>query len=425
MAGWILQATLVLTLSLLAIPAVAGLRDIRPELLPQQPAVQKSYADALSVEEFAREWSSEWRFQQSKKSVTSVLGQSLTELQQALKSAPNNEELLLLTGLVAHYAYNLDIENTYDLVSATLKKAAEIAPDDYRIEWFLGIHQCQSATETAEGIRRILAIENVHSWEQLPYGFWDDYVTCITLANMPMHVVRAGDRIQKLNGQPSSEREFLLQLAKNRLTVTDPKANYPYKDVWSSELAGSTYAFTSSLCGIQFASPGNWGLNFADVEKSICMAQLKTGPHAGKTSKVNPNVLVFVRQPRSGETIEDFENSIFPEVPSKPIAGIDCSFRGCLELERVRPGAYKREGDGHVLVVAFKREEPEYPGILFEKPNPPPQSKAEGPTYFRPNPKLRRMSGVLFYLVVLDTPDSVLGDARDDLKSFLKTLEVE
>jgi hypothetical protein len=69
----------------------------------------KAYTNALTVKEFAREWSPAWRFQRSKASVSSLLSKSLTELQRASNSAPKNEELLLLTGLVAHYAYNVDV----------------------------------------------------------------------------------------------------------------------------------------------------------------------------------------------------------------------------------------------------------------------------------------------------------------------------
>jgi len=88
-------------LLLITTPSQASLKDIRTERLPQEKAIQQVCADVAAVEEFVRDWSDKWRYETPKEQVASLLKASLDELQKALAAAPNNEELLLLTGLVA------------------------------------------------------------------------------------------------------------------------------------------------------------------------------------------------------------------------------------------------------------------------------------------------------------------------------------
>jgi len=45
--------------------------------------------------------------------------------------------------------------------------------------------------------------------------------------------------------------------------------------------------------------------------------------------------------------------------------------------------------------------------------------------YFHADERLRRMPGTLYYLVTLDTADSVLTQARDAYLTFLKSLQPE
>jgi hypothetical protein len=50
--------------------------------------------------------------------------------------------------------------------------------------------------KASEGMQEFLAIERKSSWEQFSAGFWDDYLECATVTDMPSHAVRAGDHTQ-------------------------------------------------------------------------------------------------------------------------------------------------------------------------------------------------------------------------------------
>jgi len=96
--------------SLSGTDARAQLRHIDPAKLPQDGRIQKIYSDLLPVEPMVHSWSSTWSHATPKEQVTSLLASSLHDLKVAETENPKNAELFLLTGLVAHFAYNVDVE---------------------------------------------------------------------------------------------------------------------------------------------------------------------------------------------------------------------------------------------------------------------------------------------------------------------------
>jgi len=87
---------------------------------------------------------------------------------------------------------------------------------------------------------------------------------------------------------------------------------------------------------------------------------------------------------------------------------------------------YGKDGDGHGRIVIFERDQPEFPGLIFEAPLEIPKSEGgEGPKIYRPNQTRQRMPGKLFYLVLLDTASSIEEPAVKDFDFFLQNLIVE
>jgi hypothetical protein len=87
---------------------------------------------------------------------------------------------------------------------------------------------------------------------------------------------------------------------------------------------------------------------------------------------------------------------------------------------------YKKDGDGHGRIIVFERDQPEFPGLIFETPMEISKPEAtEKITYYRPNQTQQRIPGKLFYLVLLDTAASIEEPAMKDLDFFLKNLTVE
>jgi hypothetical protein len=408
----------------IAVPVMASLRDIHTDKLPQDLAVRTALTDTAGLEDFVRVWNSEWRYQIPKNEVAARLKASLAELQRALGSTPDNEELLLLTGLVAHYAYNVDVAGSFDVAVNTLTKARTLAPEDYRPEWFLGVHRCQSDL-VKQGMDELLSIERAQPWQQLPTSFWDDYLDCALIANMPAHALRAGDYAAKLKALPSGDRDTLLAIARKRFTAADPAVTYSSRRIWSAENRDSQTLFTSSMFGASFLAHGDWKANIADVKKGLARVQFEIGPYRGNSGSVTPNILVLVRQPIGAESLNDFLKTFFHGKAAEPLRIGACPAQECLAYEIIEPAGYKAEGDAHFLMAVFKREAPESSGLLFEQPAGPPTSENKDPQYFRPTERLRRLDGTLYYFVALDTADSVLEKAKNDYEVFLSGIKVE
>lgn len=420
-AKWIALAASMLMVSG---PARADLADIHKEKLPQDSAVQKAYADAVSMEDLVRQWSDKWRYETPKSEVASRLKASLGELQKALALAPTNEELVLLTGLVAHYAYNVDVEGSYELAVDSLEKAHKLAPNDYRADWFLGVHQC-NANLVKEGMERLLDVEKRLAWEHLPASFWSNYAFCAYVANMPAHLLRADDHLTKLKVPPLRDRDFLLEATRKRYRTPDPTATYSAEEIWQVEQVGGRRVYTNFMFGLAFSSPGDWNPSLLEVKNGQCVVLIKTGPYAGRSGEVIPSILVLARQARPGESLQDFVKTLAPGPSATPMVAPACPAQPCSAYEIVKRGFYGQEGDGHALMTAIEREAPEFPGLLLEEPLALPATKGGNVTYFRPTGRLDRLQGTLYYMVMLDTADSVLGKAEIDYETFLKGLQTE
>ncbi len=153
-------------------PALSQIRQVDRTKLPQDAPVQSAYSDLLPIDQFARTYEAKWRFSVPKDQVASRLLLALQTLENAQKQAPTNKELQLFTGLVAHLAYNLDIEEAYDPAMKLLQAQAS---EDFPAAWFLGIHQCQSNNPVG-GMQQLLRVET--SSTSLPGAFWQDYANC-------------------------------------------------------------------------------------------------------------------------------------------------------------------------------------------------------------------------------------------------------
>ena len=95
-------------------------------------------------------------------------------------------------------------------------------------------------------------------------------------------------------------------------------------------------------------------------------------------------------------------------------------------MQATDPGMYGKDGDGRGRFVAFERDQPEFPGLIFESPMELPKSDDKsGVQYYRPDQIQQRIPGKLYYLVMLDTAASIEAPATKDFDFFLDNLTVE
>jgi hypothetical protein len=423
---WTAVPLTLLLFSTLACAGVAGTASIDPNKLPIDPEVRDLYLDLRNLEPMVLQWTPQWKYDLPKADVAATLKSTTARLEQARAESPDNEELALLAGLAAHYAYNVDVEGSYTAADRAYQAARQIAPDDFRPDWFLAVHQCQSGDELDEGMRRFLANESRFHWDTLPPEFWDDYLACALVNRMPAHALRAAAHLRAMGAAPDDMRDLRVHQAKKLLVEPSHTPAQDVGEIWEGRKLGGHPVLVSSLCALSFGVQGDWKVGLSKMKDS-CTVQIETGPYPGPSGDVFPNVLVIAQAANPGETLFDFVTRILDTQPvSKPVPAARCPADECLAYHIITPGQYKDAGDGHVLLVAFQREQPEFPGTRFEEPTPPPRDQKTGDAaYFVSRPRLGRIPGTVYYLVVLDTADTVLEKAKADFEFVLKDFEVE
>jgi hypothetical protein len=405
--------------------AFADLAAIHSERLPQETAILAALDDAKQLEPYSHSWTQPWRFPIAKENVATRLGKDLAFLNLALKNHSDNAELLLVTGLVARYAYNLDVGGSHEIAINVLEQAQKLAPSDVRATWFRATLHCQT-NELEAGADEFLAIESSHAWEQLPAAFWNDYLECAAVTNMPAHLLRAVDHLEKMHAPSTEIRDAVTDATRKRYDAFDPKRDYQPKTVWESANVGENTAFTSTSCGMRLRARGDWTINHLGLNGEGCVAYFSTGPYKATADDLNPSVLLVVKRPEGNETLQDFEKRFTKKGAFEPFTPVRCPAAACIAMKGVQPGMYKKDGDGHGRIVVFERNQPDFPGLIFETPKGPPTSKgAEGAKAYHPGQIHQRIPGKLYYLVLLDTAASIEEPAMKDFDFFLDNLIVE
>jgi len=390
--------------------------------LPQTADVQSAYRNALTVERYAQSWSNQWSYSVPKADVAKTLTASLETLLKANKSAVDNHELQLATGLVAHFAYNLDVEAAYKPAVEFLSKASQGNPTDIRGSWFLGIHECQ-ALHVISGMTRLLAVEA--SAKSLPSDFWSDYIACANVAIMPAHALRGIDRAVEL-GSPREDYRNVRDIGESRYKTADLSKPVNEHDAWTSDdLEGGRLKFTSRLCGISFVANGNWTLQVPPVSNETCKAWMTPPAKKGQPS---PTILVMARMAKEGETLDAFAREMLenPTKGTSDLSSAPCPVEHCARLELVDKSIYSKQGGAHALLMTFERPLPRYDGLLFETPQEPPATgKINTPVAFRFALQYRRMPGRIFYAVLLDSNAQIFDGAKPDWEVVVKSVVAE
>jgi len=408
---------------LLAAPSLAQLREIDAAKLPQDAAVQHAYKDLLPIEQYAQNWSQKWPYQIPQDQVVARFTLALATFQAAQKADPGNTELALCTGLVAHLAYNLDLQTAYEPAMTLLGGLVKTNPTDYRAAWFLGMHKCQS-NDSIGGMKDLLPLE---SGGDRPAAFWLDDATCATVTFMPAHALRAYDKAIAL-GDHSPSTAALVERLHNQSKQSSATATYPSHDVWRAEKEGASVRFTSQVCGESFLSDGDWHIDISDVAKGSCVVQVTPGSYPTRLGRSSPTLLLFTQTPRPSETLDAFRQRLMSNpsyAGARPIAGLPCPVTSCFAYEIVTDKMYGKEGGAHLLAVIFASDQPAYPGLRLERPEALPTKPGEAPQFFAANDRLLRFDGPLYTFAALDANADIYQRSRADFEALLKSMVID
>ena len=409
---------------LFATSALAQVRQIDRAKLPQNKAVQQAYADLLPIDQFAQTAEAKWHFPVPKDDVAARFSAALRTLQRQQELAPDNKELQIFTGLVGHLAYNLEIEEGDALALDLLES---LANEDFRADWFLGIHQCQTNAPVA-GMQRLLHVET--SNPSLPGVFWQNYANCAGTTNMPFHAVRAYDRAKEdTNGMPIDDQ--LEQVARKRIKPGDVAATYPSKQAWHQEKTPGHILITSTVCGEAFSIKHTFHANIRDVAYATCLMTIETDQYPSRFGPSSASMLLGTQIAKPDESLEAFAKRTFEAFSNGALAraktslpGIHCPVATCLSYEVISDTLYKAEGGAHLLAVFFQSDQPPFPGLRFETPQLLPKA-AGALAFYHPEETLQRFNGTLYTFVTIDANQDIYPRARADFDDLLKSFVVD
>jgi hypothetical protein len=413
------------TLACLCAPfAQSQVSQIEKSKLPQNTAVQQAYSDLLVIDQYARTFETTWSYPVPKADVTSRFTRALRTLQNAQQRDPDNKELELLTGLVAHLAYNLGDEDAADTALTLLKSQAR---EDFRAAWFLGMHQCQSNDPVA-GMEQFLHVET--TTPSPPPAFWQDYADCAGIAGMPVHAIRAYDKARNTPGAPPIDAQ-VEQVARNKIKPSDVTSSYSPKQAWHEEKITGGNRLTSNICGESFVTLPSYQLKIGDVRNGICIVSADTELYPSRYGPSSASLLVMTQAAKPDETLETFSQRILKDplyTGKTPASGIHCPVpTTCLAYEVVTDKLYKPEGGAHLLVVFFASEQPAYPGLRFETPQPQPKDSSTSglPSFAQSEQIPQRFNGTLYTFISLDANRDIFPRSRADFDQILKSFIVD
>lgn len=402
----------------------AQVRQIDSAKLPQDNAVQHAYQDLVQIDEFARNYASSWPYPVSKSEVTSRFTKALKTLEDAQSHDASNSELRLFTGLVAHLAYNLDIEAAYTPALQLLTQAQSSKPEDFRSTWFLAMHQCESNNPVG-GMQNLLSIEAKNN--NLPAPFWRDYMLCAQVTSMPAHVLYAYNNAgHSLTG----EDNILFKMARNRIKPSSITASYPKLAAWSASQSGDSVRFTSTLCGEALTVSPTASMDVRDVADGKCVVTIGFSKYPSRSGSSSSTALVFTQVAKAGQTLEAFVHSLLsgPKyATAKPVSDLLCPVAKCVAYEIIQPNMYAEEGGAHLLAIAFASEQPPFPGLRLETPQPLPSTSGTGsePKFFRPQDVLQRFDGTMYTFIALDANQDIYTNARKDFDALMNSIVID
>ena len=404
--------------------AIAQLSEIRVQRLPQDANVLDSLDDARAMEPYSANWSPDWRYDISKNEVASHLSRDLAFLRAAQKNRPEDLELTLLTGIVGRNAYNLDLEGSYETAMTAFAHAMVLAPEDIRGRWFHAALVCSTA-KPSPGADEFLAMEDNQEARELPAGFWESYMGCLHIVDMPVHVLRAAKHLADMHSPDSKLQEFFIDLEKKRFEPIDKSKVYEDKETWSSRSLESDLVYTNTACGIAFRVHRGWQVGELRLAKGDCKANLDLGPNGEKRDTAS--VIIFAESQKPNQTIQDFLREYMPkgyDVEEFAVAG--CPVRSCISYRVVQTDRSAEKDKNQNYLVLFERDEPEFPGLALEWPNPPGTSdKDAGLELFHPSKLVARVPGKVFYELDLSFEPGAEPQAPTEFAFLLQNIKVD
>lgn len=348
---------------------------------------------------------------------------NLTSLYAELDKITNKTvETYLLQGDIAHYLYNMEVETYYKNAVESYKKAAEIAPNDYRVYWFSANHYALSANPVKAVVGFKMALN------YLPKGpvntlFWTEYSNACANANMPVTARYAAHQVSLAVGKREQVETNVFNVTARVLKTVPADTTIKATNLWAfSGRQNSLLRFNNTLLGFKLSIDSTWKFRFGDYQNKGTFAMLE--PHketAANGRLITYSMLVMAKLAAEGQSLQQYMDGFTKGKKIKPVSLNVGAINNCMAYEITDPAIYADMGGSHNYAIAFERTEPEFAGMLLENPMAIPKSNNTNVAYYRAPQRYLRVKDKIYYLIVLDTCEDIHDQSLAVFKDFLKT----
>jgi hypothetical protein len=373
------------------------------------------YADEYSNEfEFLKEnleyidhWEMEWKYDINK----DYLSNQLKNIHNKLSNINEiNLELALLLGDVSFFLYNLDEESYFEHAEKYYLNAININPRDYRSYWFLANHYAKGNSQLKSIEYFLKAQEHLPSIN--PAEFWLDFSFATAVANMPSHSIFGMDQAKNILGRPSYFEEQLGENIRKRIIPTKSDSTYDLRDIWTVS-GHNLKSYTSRALGMKILLDSTWNTKFFNYNKNMAFVTIVPPALTNDDGRdITYTIMFIAKVPTEGETLKGFIDKFVSRYPDIKNQGSLNNYSSSISLELQDPNMYSDIGGAHIRVLGIERDEPQYPGLLLERPMKVPSASDTELSFYRASVSLDRFKGRIFYAVMLDVCEDIYEDAN-------------
>lgn len=360
-------------------------------------------------------WEMEWKYDMDKDKLSDQLKKIHKKLSNIDKE---NIELLLLIGDLSFYLYNLDNDPYFQLAEEYYNKAILMDSADYRAHWFLANHYAKGNSQV-KSIEYFLKAQNLLPTVD-PADFWVDYTFATMVANMPSHAIFAMNQAKEIMGEPSYIEKELGETVRNRIISVNSDSTYDFRDLWTASQV-DMINFTSRPLGMKILVDSTWQPRFFNFDNNMSFVTFVPEAISNKAGRgITYTIMFIIKVPSENETLKGFINQFVSKYPDIKDASPLTKYPSAISLELRNPEMYKDIGGAHMRVIGIERNEPEYPGLLLEKPMKVPSSPSSEPAFYRAGNSYDRFQGRMFYAIMLDACEDIYDQANN---IFTRVLE--
>ena len=361
-------------------------------------------------------WQPEWTYDISKKSLVQGLVDGYDKIAAV---DDNNLERVLLLADIAHYLYNLEEEEYFEISESLYKRAIKLAPNDYRGYWFIAQHY-SLANVIDNAILYYLEAEKLLPIDA-PVEFWENYSFGTALANMPSHSIHSMDKSREILGGPGYFEEKLGNNVKNRIKPVNADSTYTNRELWTVA-DGDLLSFISRPLGLKLLIDSTWRVsihNYQNHQSGLTLIPPALKNNQGR--EITYTIAILMKVAQNGDNLNSYIDRFVAKFPAKKTDDFTDRFEGTLSFEIQDKNLYHDIGGAHFQMIGIERDKPKYPGLLLEEPVLIPQGNSEQVSFYRAGDTKDRFDGVIYYAIMLDVCEDIYSEAYKVFKQFFET----